>query len=97
MKMELQDVFEALREATMLLARHSVIFVETPVDEEGNELEEEKTHMDLRTLIVRMMGEVLLERGKTKEDIEEALKSGGDSTEVPTGNRWHLLVRGSLN
>lgn len=98
--MELQELFHALRHATMLLARHTVTFVETPVDEEGNELEEEQTRMDLSTLIVRMLGETLLERhGKTKEEIEEALKIDGriyESQEVPTGNLWHLLVRGSL-
>jgi len=99
MKMELQELFQALRYATVLLARHTVTFVERPVDEEGNELVE--TRMDLSTLIVRMLGETLIERhGKTKEEIEEALKTNGriyESQEVPTGNPWHLIVRGSLN
>lgn len=101
---ELQEVFHAVRYATMLLSRHTVTFVERPVDEEGNELEDnelEETRMDLSTLIVRMVGETLIERhGKTKEEIEEALKINGriyESQEVPTGNPWHLLVRGSLN
>lgn len=93
---ELQEVFHAVRYATMLLSRHTVTFVERPVDEEL-----EETRMDLSTLIVRMVGETLIERhGKTKEEIEEALKINGriyESQEVPTGNPWHLLVRGSLN
>jgi hypothetical protein len=101
MKMELQELFQALRYATMLLAGHTVTFVETPVDEEGYELGEEKTHMDLPTLIVRMVGETLIERhAKTKKEIEEALKTNGqvyESQEIPTGNPWHLLIRGSLN
>lgn len=99
-KMDLTEIFEALSYAVMLLNRHTVTFVETPLDEEGNELKEEKTKMGLDVFIIRSFAETLLEKyGKTKEEIEEALKIDGriyETCEVPTGNPWHIITRGSL-
>lgn len=86
-KMELSELFQALREATSVLSRHSVTFVED---------DEKHIKMDLPTFIIRALGEVLLDQGMPKEEIEKALTTDCDKIEVPTGNCWHIVVQGSL-
>lgn len=96
--MELNEVFRALREAVMLLNNRSLKFVETPLDDQANEIESqiEETTMELSTFVIRSFAETLLERyGKSKKEIEEGLKINGeiyDSSEIPTGNSWHIIT-----
>lgn len=96
--MELDEVFRALREAVMLLNDRTLKFVETPLDDQANEIESQKeeTTMELSTFVIRSFAETLLERyGKSKKEIEEGLKTNGqiyDSSEIPTGNSWHIVT-----
>jgi hypothetical protein len=99
--MDLNEVFQALRDAIMILSRHSVTFVETPTDDEGNEKGESiSSKMSLSTFIVRAFADMLLnDYSITEEEIKEALKVEGEiheSQEVPTTNPWHIITQGSL-
>lgn len=89
--MELDEIFSALRDAVQVLHSHPIKFTETPMDEDGNELEKKTTTMDLGTFVIRSFGETLIHYGKTKEEIEDALKTD-ESDEVPTGNPWTIVL-----
>ena len=91
--MDLDEVFNALRRATITLAYEDVKLVETPVDEEGNEGEEEETTISLQTYIVRAFGETLVERyGKTIEEIKEALGEDAEEPEIPKDIPYGVIM-----
>ena len=90
--MELDVIFTVLRDAVHVLHSHPITFTETPMDEDGNELEDKTTTMDLGTFVIRSFGESLMKNTKkTKEDIEDALETD-ESDEVPTGNPWTIVL-----
>lgn len=77
----------------MTLANKNVTLVETPVDEQGNEGEEEKTVISLQTYIVRSFGEILVERyGNTIEEIKTALGDDAEPAEIPKGIPFSVIM-----
>jgi hypothetical protein len=88
--MELDEVFRALRTATMILSSPTVTF--TQEDDDG---EKERIPMSLQTLIIRLLAETLAERYVTKEAVVDALKINGyidDEDEVPTEKCFSVML-----
>lgn len=92
--MELSEIFQTLRNATIVFADKSLTFEET--NDEGDKVLKKK-QMSLQTYIVRAFAERLLaDVGKSQDEIEDALKIDGevvDEDEVPTGNPFTIKLR----